>query len=103
MIRRRQEPGRFTIFCNSLIIGEDGAVNGYRLRTEKTKLSTVLAFQSIGYDTIAAGDSYNDLEMIRAGKAGFLFRAPETIISANPDIPAFEKYGDLFDAISRAL
>ncbi|MBR0157804.1 MAG: bifunctional phosphoserine phosphatase/homoserine phosphotransferase ThrH [Clostridia bacterium] len=91
------------IFCNSLEIAPDGAVTGYRLRTQKTKLTTVRAFQSIGYDTVAVGDSYNDLEMIRAGKAGFLFRSTPAIIAANPDLPAFEKYSDLLKAIEMCL
>ena len=91
------------IFCNSLEIAPDGAVTGYRLRTQKTKLTTVRAFQSIGYDTVAVGDSYNDLEMIRAGKAGFLFRSTHAIIAANPDLPAFEKYSDLLKAIEMCL
>ncbi|MBQ3867364.1 MAG: bifunctional phosphoserine phosphatase/homoserine phosphotransferase ThrH [Clostridia bacterium] len=91
------------IFCNSLEIAPDGAVTGYRLRTQKTKLTTVRAFQSIGYDTVAVGDSYNDLEMIRAGKAGFLFRSTPAIIASNPDLPAFEKYSDLLKAIEMCL
>ena len=91
------------IFCNSLEIAPAGAVTGYRLRTQKTKLTTVRAFQSIGYDTVAVGDSYNDLEMIRAGKAGFLFRSTPAIIAANPDLPAFEKYSDLLKAIEMCL
>ncbi len=91
------------IFCNSLEIAPDGAVTGYRLRTQKTKLTTVRAFQSIGYDTLAVGDSYNDLEMIRAGKAGFLFRSTPAIIAANPDLPAFDKYSDLLAAIEECL
>ena len=92
-----------TIFCNTLEIGEDGMITGYRLRAKKTKLATVNAFQSIGYDTIAIGDSYNDLEMIRAGKAGFLFRSTPEIIRNNPDLPAFENYSDLLAAIKDEL
>ncbi|MBP5729636.1 MAG: bifunctional phosphoserine phosphatase/homoserine phosphotransferase ThrH, partial [Clostridia bacterium] len=84
-------------------IAPDGTVTGYKLRTKKTKLTTVRAFQSIGYDTVAVGDSYNDLEMIRAGKAGFLFRSTPAIIAANPDLPAFEKYSDLLAAIEGVL
>jgi phosphoserine/homoserine phosphotransferase len=91
------------IFCNTLEIAPDGTVTGYKLRTKKTKLTTVRAFQSIGYDTVAVGDSYNDLEMIRAGKAGFLFRSTPAIIAANPDLPAFEKYSDLLAAIEGVL
>lgn len=92
-----------TIFCNTLEIGEDGMITGYRLRAKKTKLATVNAFQSIGYDTIAIGDSYNDLDMIRAGKAGFLFRSTPEIIRNNPDLPAFDSYGDLLAAIKAVL
>ena len=91
------------IFCNTLEIAPDGSVTGYKLRTKKTKLTTVRAFQSIGYDTVAVGDSYNDLEMIRAGKAGFLFRSTPAIIAANPDLPAFENYSDLLAAIEGVL
>ncbi|MBO5078006.1 MAG: bifunctional phosphoserine phosphatase/homoserine phosphotransferase ThrH [Clostridia bacterium] len=91
------------IFCNTLEIAPDGSVTGYKLRTKKTKLTTVRAFQSIGYDTVAVGDSYNDLEMIRAGKAGFLFRSTPAIIAANPDLPAFEKFSDLLAAIEGVL
>ncbi len=91
------------IFCNTLEIAPDGSVTGYKLRTKQTKLTTVRAFQSIGYDTVAVGDSYNDLEMIRAGKAGFLFRSTPAIIAANPDLPAFEKYSDLLAAIEGVL
>lgn len=92
-----------TIFCNTLEVGEDGMVTGFKLRTEKTKLSTVKAFQSIGYDTIAAGDSFNDLEMIQASQAGFLFRSTEQIKKDYPDIPAFEEYDDLLAAIKEVL
>ncbi len=92
-----------TIFCNTLEVGEDGMVTGFHLRTEKTKLSTVKAFQSIGYDTIAAGDSYNDLEMIQASQAGFLFRTTDQIRKDFPTIPAFEEYDDLLAAIKEVL
>ena len=95
--------GRPTLLCNALETNAAGEITGYRLRCEKTKLSTVRAFQSVGFDTIACGDSYNDLEMIRAGKAGFLFRAPEQIRLENPDLPAFEAYDDLLRAIEGAL
>ncbi len=95
--------GMPTIFCNSLTIAPDGEVTGFKLRAKKTKLVTVQAFQSIGYDTIAAGDSFNDLDMILASKAGFLFRSTEKIKKDYPDIPAFEEYGDLLDAIKAAL
>ena len=92
-----------TIFCNTLEVAPDGAITGFKMRTEKTKLSTVRAFQSIGYDTIAAGDSYNDLDMILASKAGFLFRSTEQIKQDSPQLPAFETYDDLMAAIRQAL
>ena len=92
-----------TIFCNSLEIAPDGRVTGYRLRTEKTKLSTVRAFQSIGYDTLAAGDSFNDLEMIKASRAGFLFRSTEKIKKDHPELSAYEEYADLLRAIKEVL
>ncbi len=92
-----------TIFCNSLEVGEAGRITGFRMRIENSKLATVRALQSIGYDTTAAGDSYNDLSMIRASSAGFLFRSTEEIRANNPDLPAYETYGDLFAAIQRAL
>ncbi len=92
-----------TIFCNTLEVAASGEITGYRLRASKTKLVTVRAFQSIGYDTIAVGDSFNDLEMIRASRAGFLFRSTEQIKRDNPDLPAFEAYGDLLGAIRAVL
>ncbi len=95
--------GQPTIFCNSLEIAPDGEVTGFKLRAKKTKLVTVRAFQSIGYDTIAAGDSFNDLDMILASKAGFLFRSTEKIKRDYPDIPAFEEYDELLAAIKAAL
>ncbi len=95
--------GRPAIFCNSLDVAENGEIRGYHMRIANSKLSTVRGFQSIGYDTIAAGDSFNDLEMIRASKAGFLFRAPEAIRLANPDLPTLETYDELRDAIFAAL
>ena len=95
--------GRPAIFCNSLDVAENGEIRGYHMRIANLKLSTVRGFQSIGYDTIAAGDSFNDLEMIRASKAGFLFRAPEAIRLANPDLPTLETYDELRDAIFAAL
>ena len=88
-----------TIFCNTLEASEDGEITGYRLRVEKSKLTTVKALQSIGFDTIASGDSYNDLAMIKASKAGFLFKSTEKIIADNPDIPAFEEFDELLAAI----
>lgn len=91
------------IFCNTLEVGEDGAITGYKMRCEKSKLTTVKALQSMGFDTIAAGDSFNDLDMIRAGKAGFLFRSTEAIKAAHPELPAFEEFDDLLRAIEGAL
>lgn len=92
-----------TIFCNSLEVEEDGEITGFRMRIQDSKLATVRALQSIGYDTIASGDSYNDLAMIEAGKAGFLFRSTEQIRAAHPDIPAFESYAELMAAIRGAM
>ena len=92
-----------TIFCNTLEVAEDGNITGYRMRIEKSKLTTVKALQSIGYETIAAGDSYNDLGMIEAGKAGFLFKSTEQIKADHPELPAFEEYGELLEAIKKAL
>ena len=95
--------GMPTIFCNSLTVADDGTVTGYKLRCEKTKLTTVRALQSMGYDTIAAGDSFNDLEMITASRAGFLFRSTEKIKKDHPELPAFEEYADLLRAIKEVL
>ena len=92
-----------TLLCNALEVAEDGEITGYRIRTAQSKLSTVKALQSVGFDTIACGDSYNDLGMIRASKAGFLFRSTEQIKKDNPDLPAFEAFDDLRDAIFEAL
>ena len=92
-----------TIFCNTLEVAPDGAVTGFHMRAEKSKLVSVKALQSIGFDTIAAGDSYNDLAMIQASKAGFLFRSTEQIKKDHPELPAFEEYGDLLDAIEKEL
>ena len=91
------------IFCNSLEVASDGRVTGYKMRCPQSKLTTVRALQSCGFDTIAAGDSFNDLGMIRASKAGFLFRSTEQIKKDNPDIPAFETYDDFLEAIFRSL
>lgn len=91
------------IFCNSLTVDDGGRVVGYKMRCPQSKLTTVKALQSCGFDTIAAGDSYNDLGMIRASKAGFLFRSTEQIKKDNPDIPAFETYDDFLAAIFRNL
>ncbi len=92
-----------TLMCNTLTVGSDGMITGYVMRTHKSKLTTVRALQSIGYDTIAAGDSFNDLDMIRASKAGFLFRSTEAIQKDNPQIPAYESFEDLRAAIFAAL
>ena len=92
-----------TIFCNTLEVAPDGTVTGFKMRCEKSKLSTVRALQSVGFDTIAAGDSYNDLGMIQASKAGFLFRSTEQIKLDHPELPAFEEYDELFDAIKSVL
>ena len=92
-----------TSLCNSLEVSPEGTITGFRMRCEQSKLTTVKALQSIGYDTIASGDSYNDLGMIRAGKAGFLFRSTEQIKADNPDIPAYETYEELLTAITAAL
>ncbi len=92
-----------TIFCNSLETAPDGEITGFKMRIENSKLTTVRALQSIGYDTIASGDSHNDLGMIRAGKAGFLFKSTEQIKKDNPDIPAYETYEELMAAIKKAL
>ena len=92
-----------SLFCNELVVAEDGEITGYNMRCENSKLTTVKALQSCGFDTIAAGDSYNDLGMIRASKAGFLFRSTEQIKKDNPDIPAFETYDDFLAAIFRNL
>ena len=95
--------GRPTIFCNTLEAAESGEITGYKLRVEKSKLTTVKALQSIGFETIAAGDSYNDLAMIQASKAGFLFRSTEQIKKDYPELPAFEEYDELLCAIKEAL
>ena len=91
------------IFCNSLEVAENGEITGYKMRCEKSKLTTVKALQSIGYDTIASGDSFNDLGMIQASKAGFLFKSTEQIKADHPEIPAFEEFDDLLAAIKAAL
>ncbi|WP_418934371.1 bifunctional phosphoserine phosphatase/homoserine phosphotransferase ThrH [Eubacterium sp.] len=92
-----------TIFCNSIEVDEDGEITGYKMRIENSKLTTVKALQSIGYQTIASGDSHNDLGMIKASKAGFLFRSTEEIKKEYPELPAFETYDELMDAIKKAL
>ena len=95
--------GMPTIFCNELIVAPDGSITDYKLRCEKTKLTTVRALQSCGFETIASGDSFNDLAMIRASKAGFLFRAPDSIKADYPDIPSCETYDELLSLIKSAL
>lgn len=92
-----------TIFCNSLEVAPNGEITGFKMRCEKSKLTTVKALQSIGYDTIASGDSYNDLCMIEASKAGFLFRSTEQIKKDHPELPAFETYDELLAAIKKAM
>ena len=91
------------LFCNELVVAPSGEVTDFRLRCQQTKLSTVRAFQSVGYETIASGDSFNDLAMIQASKAGFLFRAPESIKAQYPEIPAVDEYGDLLKLIKDAM
>ncbi len=95
--------GMPTIFCNTLEVAENGEITGFRMRIANSKLSTVKALQSIGFETIASGDSFNDLGMIQASKAGFLFRTTEQIKKDYPQYPAFEEYNDLLAAIKNAL
>ncbi len=95
--------GMPTIFCNSLEVASSGEITGFKMRIENSKLTTVKALQSIGYDTIASGDSYNDLGMIKASKVGFLFKSTEQIKKDNPELPAFETYDELMKAIKAAL
>lgn len=92
-----------TIFCNSLEVAENGEITGFKMRIENSKLTTVRALQSIGYETIASGDSYNDLGMIKASKAGFLFKSTEQIKKDNPQLPAFETYDELMAAIKEEI
>ena len=92
-----------TIFCNELVVAENGEITGFKMRCEKSKLSTVKALQSIGFETIASGDSYNDLGMILAGKAGFLFKSTEQIKADYPQLPAYETYDELMNAIKSVL
>ena len=92
-----------TIFCNTLEVAENGEITGFRMRCPQSKLTTVKALQSIGYDTIASGDSFNDLGMIQASKAGFLFKSTDAIKKDYPNIPAYEEYSDLLDAIKKTL
>ena len=92
-----------TIFCNTLEVADDGEITGFKMRVENSKLTTVKALQSIGFETIASGDSFNDLGMIKASKAGFLFKSTEQIKADNPNIPAFEEYDELLAAIKASL
>lgn len=92
-----------TIFCNSLEVAEDGSITGYKMRIRDSKYATVKALQSIGYETIASGDSYNDLGMIKASKAGFLFKSPDSIKEDHPELMAYEEYPELLAAIKKAL
>ena len=98
-----QKLGWPTIFCNSLEVADDGEITGFKMRIENSKYTTVKALQSIGYDTIASGDSYNDLGMIQASKAGFLFKSTEKIKADHPELPAYETYEELLNAIKGAL
>lgn len=92
-----------SIYCNTLKVGENGEITGYQMRCEKSKLTTVKALQSCGFETIAAGDSFNDLAMIQASKAGFLFKSTDAIKAAHPELPAYEEFPDLLAAIKAAL
>lgn len=98
-----QKLGWPTIFCNSLEVADSGEITGFKMRIENSKYTTVKALQSIGYETIASGDSYNDLGMIKASKAGFLFKSTDKIKADNPELPAFETYDELLAAIKQAL
>ncbi len=98
-----QKLGWPTIFCNSLEIADDGQITGFKMRIENSKYTTVKALQSIGYDTIASGDSYNDLGMIKASKAGFLFKSTDKIKADNPELEAYETYDELLNAIKKNL
>lgn len=95
--------GMPTIFCNELVVADNGEITGFKMRCEQSKLTTVKALQSIGYQTVASGDSHNDLGMIKASKAGFLFKSTEQIKKDNPEIPAFETYAELMSAIKAAM
>lgn len=92
-----------TIFCNTIEVAADGKITGFRMRCPESKLTTVRALQSCGFETVAAGDSFNDLGMIKASKAGFLFKSPDSIKADNPDLPAFDEYGELMAAIREAV
>ena len=95
--------GMPSIYCNTLVVSEDGMIADYQMRCKDSKLTTVKALQSCGFDTIASGDSFNDIAMIKASKAGFLFRSPESIRRQFPEIPAYEEFGDLLAAIKNVL
>ena len=95
--------GRPTLFCNTLEVADNGEITGFKMRVEQSKLTTVKALQSIGFDTIASGDSYNDLGMIQASKAGFLFKSTDEIKAEYPDIPAYETYDELLGAIKKVI
>ncbi|MCR5213636.1 MAG: bifunctional phosphoserine phosphatase/homoserine phosphotransferase ThrH [Eubacterium sp.] len=95
--------GMPTLFCNTLEVAEDGTITGFKMRCDQSKLTTVKALQSCGFDTIATGDSFNDLAMIKASKAGFLFRSTDSIKADNPDLPAYDEYDDLLAAFKAAL
>lgn len=95
--------GNPTLFCNTLEVAEDGEITGFKMRIENSKLTTVKALHAMGYETIAAGDSYNDLGMIRASKAGFLFKSTDKIKADNPDLAAYETYDELLEAIKKQL
>lgn len=95
--------GNPTLLCNSLVVAKNGEITDYRMRVANSKLTTVRAFQAMGYDTISAGDSYNDIAMIRASKAGFLFKTTKKIKTDNPDLPAFESYDALMNAIKKVI
>ena len=95
--------GMPTLFCNELEADEEGKITGFRMRTENSKLATVKALQSIGFDTIAAGDSFNDLAMIKASRAGFLFRSTDQIKADYPELPAYETFDELMAGIRGAL
>lgn len=92
-----------TIMCNELVVAEDGTITDFKMRVDDSKYTTVKALQAAGFETIASGDSFNDLRMIKAGKAGFLFRSTDAIKAANPEVPAFEEYDDLLAAIKNAM
>ena len=99
----KEKLGRPTLFCNTLEVADNGEITGFKMRVEQSKLTTVKALQSIGFDTIASGDSYNDLGMIQASKAGFLFRSTDKIKADYPEIPAYEEYDELLAAIRNAM